>query len=86
MPAGVPVNRDWVVVMPNGEVVIDWGDGWLQNVHSGEFYKQQSDVNLGRQILEKELIMLVRSGKAISYDHKLVYFSNLPERNIKTID
>jgi hypothetical protein len=82
---GTPVNRVWVVVTRSGVVVIDWGDGIFQDVHSGEFLAC-SEGEISHHILDDELEMLKRGGKVDYFDAKDVYFNNLPERHQRTIE
>ena len=37
MSTGTPINRQWVIVLKDGNIVIDWGDGLYQDVRSGDF-------------------------------------------------
>jgi len=85
MPQGTPVNRQWVQVTKDGEYVIDWGDDLFQDIRSGEFEAlKESDISHG--VMDEELDWLKRIGRVISYDSRMVYFFNLPERPQKPID
>ena len=64
MSGGTPVHRQWVLVLHNGEIVVDWGDGWVQSVYSGEFMQiDQTQTSLSVQ--NDDLEMLVRAGREV---------------------
>ncbi len=78
MPEGTPVDRHWVLVLKNGRMVIEWGEGHFQDVLEGEFIQcRESDIS--HAITDKELTQLERSGKVSHYDRQRVYFIRLPE-------
>lgn len=85
MPSGTPVNRHWVIVLKDGAVAIDWGDGIFQDVRSGEFL-QCSERDVSHHIMDKELDWLKHIGRVDCYDSKEVYFYSLPERPQSTLD
>ena len=85
MSGGTPVHRQWVLVLPNGEIVVDWGDGLVQNVFSGEFM-QIGQTQTSTPVRNDELDMLVRASRVDHYDGQQVWFINLPERPVHTID
>ncbi len=85
MPAGTPVNRQWVVVLHDGSVVIDWGNNVFQDTLSGNFISC-SEAQISHTIREAELDWLKRSGQVADFDDRLAYFLGLPERPIRTID
>ncbi len=79
MPGGTPVQRQWVLVLRNGAVVVDWGDSLFQDVDSGKFVQvEQSEISHTAQNLDLEI--LKRSGQIHSYDANQAWFINLPER------
>ena len=82
---GVPVNRQWVLVTHSGVVVIDWGDGKFQDVHTGDFIKV-TEAEISHHIQVDELEILKRAGRVAEYDANVISFNNLPERRQKTID
>jgi hypothetical protein len=85
MPAGTPVQRHWVVVLGNGSIVVDWGDGLFQDVYSGDFL-QASESDFSRPVKNDELEMLRRAGRVDRYDSQQVWLINLPERPTRSID
>jgi hypothetical protein len=85
MTKGTPVNRQWIVVLKDGSVVIDWGDGLFQDVRSGDFL-HGAERDISHHIIDDELAWLVRIGRVQSFDTRTVHFFNLPERPQKTIE
>ncbi len=85
MPGGTPVNRNWVIVTHDGDIVIDWGDGLFQDVRSGDFI-HCTEADISHHILDKELDWLRHIGRVDRYDAKEVYFFSLPERPQPTLD
>lgn len=85
MPGGTPVGRPWIVVLRNGTVAIDWGDGVFQDAISGDFL-QVAESQVSHRALDGDLDWLVGIGRVSSYDEQQVYFLNLPERIKKSLD
>lgn len=85
MAEGTPVSRNWIVVLHNGVIAIDWGDGLYQDVMAGEFIKV-NESEISHLATETELDWLVRIGRVVVYDSKEAHFRNLPERRMRTID
>lgn len=82
---GTPVNRQWVLVLRSGQVVIDWGDDLFQDVHEGDFLQcKEEDISHG--VLDDELEILIRAGRVGHYDSKEIFFFKLPERHQNTIE
>jgi len=85
VPGGTPVQRQWILVLRNGVVVVDWGDGLFQDVDNGEFVQvEQTEISHSAQNLELE--MLKRSSRIQSYDASQAWFINLPERPAQLMD
>lgn len=85
MASGTPINRQWVIVLKDGDIVIDWGDGLFQDVITGDFLPVlEKDVS--HHILDEELDWLTRIGRVGSYTRLTVNFHSLPERPQKTIE
>ena len=78
MPAGVPVARSWVYVLRSGEVVVDWGDGRVQDIGSGDFLSV-SESDYDRPVTDSELDHLKLNGRVESFDARLVHLLPLPE-------
>ncbi len=85
MTAGTPVNRQLVIVLKNGALVIDWGRGILQDIYNGTFL-DVAENQVSHHVLDEELDWLVKVGQVASYDANTVKFLNLPERPQPTID
>ncbi len=85
MPGGTPVQRQWILILRNGVVVVDWGDGVFQDVDSGEFVQvEQAEISHSAQKIDLE--MLKRSSRVYSYDANQAWFINLPERPARLMD
>ncbi len=85
MPSGIPFNRQYVLVCEDGRIVLDWGDGLFQELETGIF-SQGVESRINHAIMDDELEWLKRIGRVESYNRQQVYFLNLPERSVKTID
>jgi hypothetical protein len=85
MPEGLAIFRRWVLVLNNGTVIIEWGDGIFQDVHTDEFLENISLIG-SHAILDEELEWLKRMGNIAGFDDTNVYVNNLPEFPKKTID
>lgn len=85
MPGGTPVGRSWIVVLRNGIVAVDWGDGEFQDAVTGEFL-QVSESQVSHRALDGDLDWLAGIGRVSWYDAQQVYFVNLPERIKKSLD
>jgi hypothetical protein len=85
MPEGLAVHRRWVLVLNNGAIVIDWGDGVFQDLLSGEFLR---DISLTGSLViqDEQLEWLKRTGNISGFDESNVYIKSLPEYPKKTID
>ncbi len=85
MPTGIPFNRQYVLVFEDGRVVLDWGEGLLQELETGNFFSSAEN-QISRSIMDEELEWLKRVGRVEAYNRLQVFFLNLPERPVKTID
>jgi hypothetical protein len=85
MQGGTPVSRQYVLVMPNGDIAIDWGTRDFQNVHTGEFFKLDNDLTI-HQARDADLEILKRSGQVEKFDTMNVWFFGLTDRPITTIE
>jgi hypothetical protein len=85
MTNGTPVNRHWVVILQNGNPVIDWGNNLFQDLLNGQFsYGTEADVS--HTIQDDELELLKHMSRIYHYDAKYVYIHPLPEPPRRTID
>ena len=85
MPEGMPVNRNFVVMMKDGVPAIDWGDGLFQDILTGDFFDRQ-DKDVDHTIQDKELDPLVFARRIYSYDAATIYLFPLPEPPRRTIE
>lgn len=85
MSGGTPISRQWILVLKDGSIVIDWGDGLYQEVHSGDFISVLES-QVSHHITNDDLELLIRIGRVSSYTTRTVVFPNLPERPQKTLD
>jgi hypothetical protein len=85
MSTGTPINRQWVMVLKDGNIVIDWGDNLYQDVRTGDFVAV-SEKEFSHHILNEDLDLLVRAGRVATYTNLVVYFNSLPERPQRTIE
>jgi hypothetical protein len=85
MPRGIPVSRSLVFVLKSGDVVVDWGDGRVQDVLQGEF-RPYDESDFGRAATDSDLESLKKNGRVEAYDAYMVYIRTLPEAPSKTID
>jgi hypothetical protein len=85
MPTGTPILRQWILVLRNGAIVVDWGDGHYQDVDTGEFLKIGED-EISHTAQNIELEMLKRTGRADNYDAVHVWLMVLPERPVRGLD
>ena len=85
MAGGTPINRQWILALKNGMIVIDWGDGLFQDVRTGDFLSVL-EAEISHHILNEELDWLIRIGRVSTYTTTTVWFPSLPERPQRTID
>jgi hypothetical protein len=85
MNAGIPVHRHWVLVLRDGPIVVDWGDGLFQDLSSGEFLRGL-EAKISHPAQNMELQILQRGGMVERFTDEEVWLVNLPERPIRLID
>jgi hypothetical protein len=85
MPVGSPIDRQWVFMLEDGRVAIEWSDTLFLDVTEGTFLPAENKL-ISHTILDKELDVLVRAGIISQFDTKKVYFYNLPEQPKQTIE
>ncbi len=85
MPEGLAINRRWVLVLNNGVIVIDWGEGVFQDLLTGELLRGLTLVG-SHVIQDEQLLWLKRTGNIAGFDESNVYINNLPEIPRKTIE
>ena len=84
MSDGMIVNRQWVLVTPDGRTVVDWGDGRAQDLDTGEFITFPTDVTC-YSVSEDGLAYLLKTGRIEKYDNVNVHLASLPDGKIRTI-
>ncbi|MCL4561840.1 MAG: hypothetical protein M1281_14685 [Chloroflexi bacterium] len=85
MQGGTPVGRHCVVVLIDGNTVVDWGDGLVQDILSGEFFRCREE-DISHTVLDAELEDLKHAGHVESYTAQQVYLRALPEPPRSTLD
>ena len=85
MPNGTPIDRQWIFVTRQGIVAIDWGNGYAQDIASGDFFPYSNAI-YSHPATDADLELLVRMGRVERYDKRTVYVYSLPERPQKTLD
>ncbi len=82
MTYGVVVNRQWICVLRNGSVVLDWGDGRAVDLINGEFMPYNPS-DFSHAVQDDELETLKRMGRVSGYDKQQVYLTSMPEVPLK---
>ena len=85
MTGGMVVNRQWILELPDGRTVVDWGDGRAQDLDTGDFVDFPKDMTV-YSVSEDGLAYLVKTGRIIKYDAVNVYLPSLPDGSMKTIE
>jgi hypothetical protein len=85
MQAGIPVHRHWVLVLRDGPVVVDWGDGLFQDLHTGQF-QRGLEGKISHPAQNVDLVILQRAGLVDHFDDEEVWLLNLPERPSHLMD
>ena len=85
MPNGTPFKREFILVLEDGRVVLDWGDGLFQDLDTGDFLEGLK-VLASHKIENPQLELLIRAGRVERFNRHEVIFLNLPERPSKMID
>jgi hypothetical protein len=85
MVKGTPVPRGLVFLLKSGEVVVDWGEGRVQDILTGDFLDFKESDYAGA-VSDNDLEMLKKNGQVVSYDIRIVYLQSLPEPPRETID
>ena len=85
MPNGTPINRQWIFVTRDGIVAIDWGNGYAQDIATGDFFPY-SEAIYSHPADDTDLELLVRMGRVEKYDKRMAYVYALPERPQRTLD
>ena len=78
MAGGIAIGRQWVFVLSDGTVVMDWGNGLAVDLAKGEFMAYDEGL-VSHPVRDDELETLKRMGRVAEYDHKLIYVTTMPE-------
>jgi hypothetical protein len=85
MSSGTPFRREFVLAFEDGRIVLDWGDEMFQDLETGEFF-HCPHCEISHQVDDNELELLKRAGQVDHFNKQQVFFVNLPDRPIKTIE
>lgn len=80
MAGGLIIDRHWVRVLENGSVVLEWGDGTVQDIYSGAFMSVDTE-SISVPIEDRLLEVLKRGGIISSYNQREIVFNQLPSKN-----
>ena len=83
MTTGTPVDREWVYALQDGRIVVEWGEGALQDLMTGDLLREGT---FGHELLNHELESLKLGGYIEGYDSRKVYLRPLPELKRPTLD
>ena len=83
--AGIEVPKQYMYVLKDGRMVVDWGEGQVQDVMTGDFLRFR-EADIGHPMMNKELDILIARGRVSSYDSRHVYLLPLPEGKRKMLD
>jgi hypothetical protein len=82
---GMPVGRNWIVMMRSGAAAIDWGGGLFQDAVSGDFF-HAVEKDVSHRASNTDLDWLKRIGRVDDYDEVNVYFVGLPDLPYRSIN
>lgn len=85
MTGGTPIEKQYVYVLRDGSFVVDWGDGQVQDLMTGEF-RPCVEADFGHIIYDRELDILVRRGRVVDYNSQKVFLAPLPEGGRRMLD
>jgi hypothetical protein len=85
METGTPIHRHWVLVLQDGLIVVDWGEGLFQDIYTGQFLRNLEG-KISHTAQNDDLEMLRRSGLVDHFDTYQVWLLNLPDRPVRLID
>ncbi|MEE9188536.1 MAG: hypothetical protein V3U36_04135 [Anaerolineales bacterium] len=85
MPSGVPIDRQWVYVLEDGKLIIDWGVEQFQDMLNGDFFTSERSAG-SHPVRDDELDMLLRAGLVERLNARHVYICSSPERPGATLE
>jgi hypothetical protein len=81
MEKGTPIERTWICITFEGDAVVDWGDGYAQDLYSGDLL-EFDETKYSHMATDNDLAMLQRAARVSAYDSRYVYLNNLPDRHL----
>ena len=78
MPSGIIVNRHLIFTLPDGRVIMDWGEHLGIDLAVGEFITCDP-AQLSYPVNDHDLETLRRMGRVASYDDLQVIVVSLPD-------
>lgn len=78
MRTGVPVNRQWVFVLQDGAIVMDWSGGQGVDLSTNEFIRYQ-EKDISHVVQDAELDVLLKMGRILDFTDREVFVAYLPE-------
>ena len=85
MTTGTQIARQHIHVLRDGAFVVDWGEGQVQDLMTGEFMRID-DSDFLHVIYNAELDILMRRGRVLEYNSQEVSLAPLPESGRRTLD
>ncbi len=78
MSDGIAIGRQWVFVLSDGSVVMDWGNGFAVDLAKGEYVPYNEHL-VSHPVSDAELETLKRMGRVADYDHLQIRVTSMPE-------
>jgi hypothetical protein len=78
MTSGLPINRQWIIVLNNGTPIYEWEPGLAVDLYSGEFINFAT-TDFSHAVQDSELETLKRAGRVVGFDQNTVFVMSLPE-------
>lgn len=78
MAGGIMVHRHLIFVLPDGRVIMDWGNNLGVDLAVGEFITHR-ELDTSYPVTDHDLETLRRMGRVSSYDDQTVVVVSLPD-------
>ena len=75
---GTPVNRQWIFVLQDGRIVMDWSGGQGVDLSTNEFISYQ-EKDFSHVVQNAELDVLLKMGRILGFTDREVFVAYLPE-------
>jgi hypothetical protein len=82
MTVGTPIDRQWLGVLSDGTVILEWGDGTGVDMVTNETINLKPG-QWTHAVQDDDLETLRRMGRIGGYDDRRVYVLSLPEKPSK---